>query len=81
MCSGRLRCSENGMPPNRAPQQTAAAIWASRSGLSRSAAAAAELGRSAREARMRISREVFDEQRRPRFGTANPERMRLAFWE
>src|SRR5262245_18820715 len=30
---------------------------------------------------MQISREVFEEQRRPRFGTANPERMRLAFWE
>lgn len=30
---------------------------------------------------MPISRELFDEQRRPRFGTANPERMRLAFWE
>src|SRR5262245_25043463 len=30
---------------------------------------------------MQISRAVFDEQRRPRFGTANPERMRLAFWE
>lgn len=30
---------------------------------------------------MRISREVFNEQRRPRFGRANPERMRLAFWE
>lgn len=30
---------------------------------------------------MRISREDFNEQRRPRFGTANPERMRLAFWE
>lgn len=30
---------------------------------------------------MRISREVFDEQRRPRFGTTNPERMQLAFWE
>jgi hypothetical protein len=30
---------------------------------------------------MTISRAVFDEQRRPRFGTANPERMRLAFWE
>src|SRR4051794_32167387 len=30
---------------------------------------------------MEISRELFDQQRRPRFGTANPERMRLAFWE
>src|SRR5262245_54182637 len=30
---------------------------------------------------MRISRELFDAQRRPRFGTANPERMQLAFWE
>jgi hypothetical protein len=30
---------------------------------------------------MKISRELFDQQRRPRFGTANPERMQLAFWE
>ena len=30
---------------------------------------------------MQITREVFDEQRRPRFGTANPERMRLEFWD
>jgi hypothetical protein len=30
---------------------------------------------------VQISRKVFDDQRRPRFGTANPERMRLAFWE
>jgi hypothetical protein len=30
---------------------------------------------------MEISRELFDQQRRPRFGNANPERMRLAFWE
>jgi hypothetical protein len=30
---------------------------------------------------MEITREVFDQQRRPRFGTANPERMRFAFWE
>jgi hypothetical protein len=30
---------------------------------------------------MQISRATFDEQRRPRFGTANPERMQLAFWE
>lgn len=30
---------------------------------------------------MKITREVFDQQRRPRFGTANPERMQLAFWE
>ena len=28
-----------------------------------------------------ISRELFDQQRRPRFGNANPERMTLAFWE
>jgi hypothetical protein len=28
-----------------------------------------------------ISRELFEQQRRPRFGTANPERMQLAFWE
>jgi len=30
---------------------------------------------------MQISRELFDEQRRPRFGIANPERMEMAFWE
>jgi hypothetical protein len=30
---------------------------------------------------MEISRELFDQQRRPRFGNANPERMQLAFWE
>jgi hypothetical protein len=30
---------------------------------------------------MQISREIFDAQRRPRFGTANPERMRMEFWE
>jgi len=30
---------------------------------------------------MEISREIFDQQRLPRFGNANPERMRLAFWE
>jgi hypothetical protein len=30
---------------------------------------------------MEISREVFDKQRSPRFGNANPERMDLAFWE
>lgn len=30
---------------------------------------------------MEISREIFDKQRSPRFGNANPERMRLAFWE
>ncbi len=30
---------------------------------------------------MEISRELFDQERRPRFGTANPERMQLAFWE
>jgi hypothetical protein len=28
-----------------------------------------------------ISRELFDEQRRPKFGNANPERMELAFWD
>jgi hypothetical protein len=28
-----------------------------------------------------ISRELFDQQRHPRFGTSNPERMNLAFWE
>ncbi len=27
------------------------------------------------------SPEVFDKRRRPRFGTANPERIRYAFWE
>jgi hypothetical protein len=30
---------------------------------------------------MEISREVFDQQRRPRFGNANPEPMKFAFWE
>lgn len=30
---------------------------------------------------MRITREIFTQQRSPRFGTANPERMRIAFWE
>jgi hypothetical protein len=30
---------------------------------------------------MKISKAVFDEHRRPRFGNANPERMQLAFWE
>jgi len=30
---------------------------------------------------MEISREMFDQQRQPRFGNANPERMTLAFWE
>jgi hypothetical protein len=30
---------------------------------------------------MEISRELFDEQARPLFGNANPERMQLAFWE
>jgi hypothetical protein len=30
---------------------------------------------------MEINRKLFDSQRRPRFGTANPERMSLAFWE
>jgi hypothetical protein len=30
---------------------------------------------------MQISRELFDQQRRPRFGNSNPEHMRLAFWE
>jgi hypothetical protein len=30
---------------------------------------------------MQISRELFDQQRHPRFGTANPERMHCAFWE
>lgn len=30
---------------------------------------------------MSISREIFDQQRLPRFGKANPEKMRHAFWE
>jgi len=30
---------------------------------------------------MEITRRLFDEQRRPRFGNANPERMPLEFWE
>ena len=30
---------------------------------------------------MEITKEIFDQQRRPRFGNANPERMQLAFWE
>lgn len=30
---------------------------------------------------MKISHELFQQQRRPRFGTANPERMDMAFWE
>jgi hypothetical protein len=30
---------------------------------------------------MEISREIFDQQRRPQFGNANPERMNFAFWE
>jgi len=30
---------------------------------------------------MEITREIFDQQRRPRFGNANPERMQFAFWE
>jgi hypothetical protein len=30
---------------------------------------------------MDITRELVEAQRRPRFGTANPERMRLEFWE
>jgi hypothetical protein len=30
---------------------------------------------------MQISRDLFDQQRRPRFGNANPERVRLEFWE
>ena len=30
---------------------------------------------------MEMTRDVFDQQRLPRFGTANPERMRLEFWE
>ena len=30
---------------------------------------------------MDITREQFEQQRRPRFGTANPERMDVPFWE
>jgi hypothetical protein len=30
---------------------------------------------------MEITRELFDQQRLPRFGCANPERMQLEFWE
>src|SRR5437868_337515 len=30
---------------------------------------------------MEISRAVFEQQRHPRFGTSNPERIQLAFWE
>lgn len=30
---------------------------------------------------MDMTREVFEAQHRPRFGTANPERMRVPFWE
>lgn len=30
---------------------------------------------------MEISPKMFHQQRRPRFGTANPERMHMAFWE
>ena len=30
---------------------------------------------------MEINLELFNQQRRPRFGTANPERMNLSFWE
>jgi hypothetical protein len=30
---------------------------------------------------MEITRSIFESQRQRRFGTANPERMRLAFWE
>ncbi len=31
--------------------------------------------------RMEVTRELFDLQRHRRFGTANPDRMRLAYWE
>jgi hypothetical protein len=34
-----------------------------------------------KEPLMEITRAEFDNQRRPRFGRANPERMRFAFWE
>jgi len=30
---------------------------------------------------MEITRELFEQQHRPRFGNANPERMQLAFWD
>lgn len=30
---------------------------------------------------MKLNRELFLEQRHPRFGTANPQRLRLAYWE
>lgn len=30
---------------------------------------------------MKITEEIFHQQRRPRFGNANPERMQLPFWE
>jgi hypothetical protein len=30
---------------------------------------------------MKITEELFHQQRRPRFGTANPERMQVPFWE
>jgi hypothetical protein len=30
---------------------------------------------------MELTREIFDKQRRPRFGSANPERMDLQFWQ
>lgn len=30
---------------------------------------------------MKVTREMFDLQRRPRFGNSNPERMNFAFWE
>lgn len=33
------------------------------------------------ETGMTISREIFDQQRLPRFGKSNPERMTQAFWE
>ena len=30
---------------------------------------------------MEISKEIFEQQRHPRFGKTNPERMQLAFWK
>ena len=30
---------------------------------------------------MKITKEIFNQQRSPRFGTSNPERMRMAFWD
>ena len=53
---GTTRAERLGRKPNQSLQQTAAAILVSRSSLSLSAAAAAELNRSATEVRMANSR-------------------------